>query len=114
MKRDKKGKLIFDEIMEFIDELTEPSKKGSYISRECLLNFTKEYLSNFKSEDYKNSEEGEVAPFLFMAPEPCWLSSKQIKQGERCKIVNSNFTKTLESEYNRTVNGIRRKLRRTK
>lgn len=96
MKRDKKGKLIYDEIREFVEELTEPAKKGSYISRECLLNFTKEYLSNFKSKDYKNSEEGETVPFVFMAPEPCWLSIKQIKLGEKCNIVNSNFTKTLD------------------
>jgi len=96
IKRDNKGKLIFNEIREFVEELTEPAKKGSYISRECLLNFTDEYVSNFKSKDYKNSKEGEIVPFLFMAPETCWLSSKQIKQGKKCEIVNSNFTKTLD------------------
>lgn len=96
MKRDKKGKLIFDEIQEFVEELTEPAKKGSYISRECLLNFTEEYISNFKSEDYKNSKEGEVVPFVFMSPEPCWLSRKQIGRGDKCEIVNSNFIKILD------------------
>lgn len=81
------------EIQEFVEELLDcKSKKGHYISAECLRNFTEEYISNFDTEDYKQAKNGELSPFVFMSTEVCWLSPSQIKKGKKCKIVNKEFT----------------------
>lgn len=104
MKAESKSKYK-KEILEFVKELTDTSNKGDYISKKCLLAFTKEYTSNFDSKDYKEAKDGELVPFTFMCPETCWLSIKQIKSNMKCDIDNETFTKTLDCLMSDIIKG---------
>lgn len=96
-------KIAKEEILEFVEELTEFAKKGEYISVECIKNFAKDYTNNFDSEEYKNAGEDEFIPFVFMTTENCWLSRKQIKDGIKCEINNEVMVEFVNNQMQEAI-----------
>ncbi len=99
----KLGKRFKKEIQEFVDSLTELVKPKSYISRECILNFTEDYLSNYDDPEYNPKSKYNM--FVYMAAENgiCWLSRNEIKKGKVCGIRNLAMVAFLNNEMKNVI-----------